>query len=254
MTASPSPSPTPSPTLPSEARVPVFSFEVVGTYPHDPGAYTQGLVLVDGALYEGTGLLGFSTLRKVDLETGQVMQLYSLPEQLYGEGITILDDRIIQLTWKARSGFVYDRGTFELLETFRYPSEGWGITHDGTSLIMSDGTATLRFLDPETFEEISQVQVHDPYGPVMALNELEYVEGEVWANVWFSDSIARIDPSTGQVTGWINLDGLISPEEREPREGVLNGIAYDAEDGRLFVTGKLWPKLFEIQLVPPQAP
>jgi glutamine cyclotransferase len=251
-TATLSPSVAPTSTPPGEGAVPVYSYNVVGVFPHDPDAWTQGLVVENGKLLEGTGRHGQSSLRSVDLETGEVLQFLALPAQYYGEGITSLDGRIIQLTWRSQVGFVYDTETFELLDTFRYTTEGWGLTHDGTRLIMSDGTSTLRFLDPETFEETGKIDVHNRYGPIPQLNELEYVEGEVWANVWYTDVIARIDPSSGRVVGWIDLQGLLDPQDRESSADILNGIAYDAEAGRLFVTGKLWPKLFEIELVPRQ--
>ncbi len=230
--------------------VPIYTYEIVNTYPHDRKAFTQGLVFSDGALYEGTGLYGASTLRKVELETGDVLQIRKLPEQLFGEGITVWRDRIIQLTWRERTGLVYDKSSLELLEQFTYPSEGWGITHDGNYLVMSDGTSTLYFLHPDNFKEIGRIEVSDNYGPVTRLNELEYVRGEIYANVWQTNRIARISPKTGKVIGWIEMDGLLGQEElREPVD-VLNGIAYDAENDRLFVTGKLWPKIFEIKLVP----
>lgn len=231
--------------------IPVYSYNIVNTYPHDPDAFTQGLVFEDGALYEGTGLLGNSTLRRVELETGAVLQIYELPDQFFGEGITIYGDKIIQLTWQSNVGFVYDKNSFELLQQFNYSTEGWGITHNGTCLIMSDGTSTLHFLDPQTFEEISQVAVFANDDPVTRLNELEYVQGEIYANVWQTDRIARIEPGTGQVVGWIDLEGLLTAEDRSEPVDVLNGIAYDAEADRLFVTGKLWPKLFEIELISP---
>lgn len=229
---------------------PVYSYRVVSAYPHDPGAFTQGLVYEDDVLYEGTGLWGESTLRKVDLEMGDVLQSHALPDQYFGEGITIWGDKILQLTWKSGVGFVYDRNSFEMLDTFDYVTEGWGITHDGTNLIMSDGTATLHFWDPETFEEIRQVQVHDERGPVARLNELEYIQGRVYANVWQTDLMAIIDPENGQVTGWVNLNGLLQTKDLQQAADVLNGIAYDADRDRLFVTGKWWPKLFEIALIP----
>jgi glutamine cyclotransferase len=200
-------------------------------------------------MYEGTGLNKRSTLRKVELETGNVVQLYEMPEQYFGEGITIWEDRIVQLTWQAREGFVYDKESFELLRNFDYPTEGWGITHDGEQLIMSDGTATLYFLDPETFVETGRIQVSDIDGPVSRLNELEYMDGEIYANIWQSDRVARISPCTGEVVGWIDLQGLLSPGDKVGAVDVLNGIAYDEVGERLFVTGKLWPKLFEIVIV-----
>jgi glutamine cyclotransferase len=231
--------------------VPVYTYKTINTYPHDPNAYTQGLVFEDGILYEGTGLRGRSTLRKVVLETGDVWQLYALPAQFFGEGVTVFGDRIIQLTWQSNVGFVYDKNSFALLQEFHYPTEGWGLTHDGERLIMSDGTPTLHFLDPETLEEIGRIEVYDQDSPVPKLNELEYIQGEIYANVWQTDRIARIDPHTGQVVGWIDLSGLLSPEDYSQPLDVLNGIAYDSKNDRLFVTGKLWPKLFEIELVNP---
>jgi len=228
---------------------PVYSYNVVNTYPHDRSAFTQGLVFEDGVLYEGTGLNGRSTLRRVELETGEVLQIHELPAQFFGEGVTVYGNDIIQLTWRSHVGFVYDRDSFELLQEFNYSTQGWGITHDGERLIMSDGTATLYFLDPATFEEIGRVGVYDNDGSVNRLNELEYVQGEIYANVWQTNCIARIDPQTGQVVGWIELNGLLTPEDRGEPVDVLNGIAYDAENARLFVTGKLWPKLFEIELI-----
>jgi glutamine cyclotransferase len=245
-----SPIPTSSTVSSDYEPIPVYTYQIVNTYPHDRNAYTQGLIFEEGILYEGTGRWGRSTLRKVELGTGNVLQLYSLPDQFFGEGVTVFGDKIFQLTWKSHLGFVYDKESFELLQEFEYPTEGWGITHDGERLIMSDGTSTLHFLEPETLEEIGQIDVHDNDGPVIRLNELEYIRGEIYANVWQTDRIARIDPGTGQVTGWIELAGLLSPEDRSQPVDVLNGIAYDAEHDRLFVTGKLWPKLFEIELNP----
>ena len=237
----------------STQDTPVYGYAVINEYPHDPEAFTQGLVLEDGTLYEGTGLWGRSSLRRVDKRTGIVMQLRELPSRFFGEGITVLGDRIVQLTWQARVGFVYDRESFGLLQEFQYATEGWGLTHDGEHLIMSDGTAWLHFLHPQTFEEVRRLQVLEDDGPVIRLNELEYIQGEIYANVWLTDRLARIDPLTGQVTGWVDLAGLLSPEDRESPVDVLNGIAYDAESQHLLVTGKLWPKLFEIELVPLRA-
>jgi glutamine cyclotransferase len=209
-------------------------------------------VYVDGVLYEGTGLNGRSSLRRVDLESGKVLQRRDLAREYFGEGIAVFGKRIIQLTWQSRVGFVYDRESFALQRQFSYRTEGWGLTHDGKSLIMSDGTATLRWLDPETFAETRSVVVRDQNGPVVRLNELEYIRGEIYANIWQTDRIARIDPQTGRVTGWIDLRGLLSLEDRQSSDAdVLNGIAYDAANDRLFVTGKLWPKLFEIELTEP---
>ena len=227
-----------------------YTYEVIHSYPHDHTAFTQGLVFEDGKLYEGTGRYGYSTLREVQLETGEVMKSQKLDPKYFGEGITIYENKIIQLTWKSKVGFVYDLETFKLLEEFSYPTEGWGLTHDGERLIMSDGSATLYFLDPVTFERVGRVNVTENGTAVSLLNELEYIKGEVYANVWFTDSIVRIDPATGNVTGRIDLKGLINPDDYDHDVGVLNGIAYDADRNRLFVTGKYWPKLFEIKLVP----
>ena len=243
----------PTPTSPVDSItsdvIPVYTYKVVNTYPHDRNAYTQGLVFENGVLYEGTGLRGGSTLRRVDLETGNILQIHELPAQLFGEGVTIYGNKVIQLTWQSNVGFVYNKYSFELLQEFNYSTEGWGITHDGKRLIMGDGTSTLHLLDPETFEEIGQIEVCDKDGPVTRLNELEYVQGEICANVWQTDRIARIAPQTGQVIGWIELKGLLSPEDYSEPVDVLNGIAYDTKNDRLFVTGKLWPKLFEIKLI-----
>jgi glutamine cyclotransferase len=228
--------------------IPVYTYKVVNTYPHDRSAFTEGLVFEDGLLYEGTGLQGYSTLRRVKLETGEILQICELPPQFFGEGVTIYGDKIIQLTWQSHIGFVYDKYSFKLLQEFNYPDEGWGITHDGKHLIMSDGTETLHFLDPETFEEISQIEVYANDIPVTKINELEYIQGEIYANIWQTERIARIDPLTAQVVGWIDLKGILSPEDHSETVDVLNGIAYDTKNNRLFATGKFWPKLFEIEL------
>jgi len=220
-------------------------------YPHDQSAFTQGLVFTDNVLYEGTGRYGSSTVRMVELETGTIVKNHNLPAQFFGEGITIFEHKIIQLTWQSHTGFVYDKDSFELLQQFSYPTEGWGITHDGNRLIMSDGTATLYFLDYKTFKTLGQVDVHDNNGPVPRLNELEYIRGEIYANVWPTDRIAAIDPQTGRVVKWIDLGGLSGPRKPSPQE-CLNGIAYDNKKERLFVTGKLWNKLFEIKIVAPK--
>lgn len=204
----------------------------------------------DGYLYEGTGLKGRSSLRRVDLETGEILLLHELSDQYFGEGVTIYGNTAIQLTWKSNTGFVYDKESFEPLQEFNYPTEGWGITHDGVRLILSDGTSTLYFMDSETFETTGQIEVRDHDGPVIGLNELEYVRGEIYANVWQTDRIARIAPGTGRVIGWIELEGLLTPEEEAGPVDALNGIAHDPEEDRLFVTGKLWPSLFEIELIP----
>ncbi|MGK7873317.1 MAG: glutaminyl-peptide cyclotransferase [Xenococcaceae cyanobacterium] len=237
-----------------EVQIPVYTYSIVNIYPHDQEAFTQGLIYHNGLLYEGTGLRGKSSLRRVELETGKVLQIRRLNERYFGEGITLWQDRIIQLTWTSQVGFVYNRETFEKLKEFAYRTEGWGITQDGERLIMSDGTDTLYFLDPDTFKEIGSIQVRDQQRPVVKLNELEYINGEIFANVWQTDRIARISPTTGRVLGWIDLTGLLElkpvPGRGNPQNVVLNGIAYDEEGDRLFVTGKFWPKLFEIELVP----
>jgi glutamine cyclotransferase len=239
-----------APPTPDTSGVPVATYQVINTYPHDPKAFTEGLVFENGLLYEGTGLNGESTLRKVQLETGTILQTTPITEPAdFGEGITIFGEKIMQLTWQSHVGFVYDKASFERLGEFHYPTEGWGMTHDGQRLIMSDGTATLHFLDPQTFQEVGHVDVFDRNGPVVKLNELEYIHGEIYANVWQTELIARISPQTGQVLGWIDMTGLLSPEERQPPVDVLNGIAYDSAGDRLFVTGKRWPKLFEIKVV-----
>jgi len=233
---------------PVSPTIPRYTYNVVKEYPHDPNAFTQGLIFDSGVLYESTGLYNGSTLRRVELETGRILQIHVLPDQLFGEGITIINDKIIQLTWRSNKGFVYDKISLDVLQEFDYPTEGWGITHNGTHLIMSDGTATLYFLDPVNFEKVGQVEVYAD-GPVTNLNELEYIHGEVFANIWQEDFIARIDPRTGRVSGWIDLSA-IRDFESEDANDVLNGIAYDEKEDRLFVTGKRWPLLFEIDIVP----
>ena len=229
------------------ASAPVLQHRVVHVYPHDPEAFTQGLVYVDGFLYEGTGLNGRSSIRKVKLENGEVLQIQRVDAQYFGEGITILGKSLFELTWQAEVGFIYDRATFQRTGTFTYKGEGWGLTNDGKRLIMSDGSSYLRFIDPTTRKEISRIQVRDGGVPVERLNELEYIKGELLANVWQSDRIARISLTNGQVLGWIDLSGLLTPREAQAAD-VLNGIAYDDQQDRLFVTGKLWPKLFEIKV------
>jgi glutamine cyclotransferase len=231
---------------PVGSTTPVATYKVRHVYPHDPHAFTQGLEYRDGVLYEGTGLTGESSVRKVELATGRVLQQVAVPPQHFGEGITTWGQTILQLTWQSQLGFVYDRATFTLLRTFRYTGEGWGLTHNASDLIMSDGSASLRFLDPKTFTEKRRLLVTDAGIVIRDLNELEWVNGEVYANVWQTNFIARISPVTGHVVGWIDLTGLLPPEDRRSGADVLNGIAFDAAGRRLFVTGKLWPKLFEI--------
>ncbi|MBI1914392.1 MAG: glutaminyl-peptide cyclotransferase [Planctomycetes bacterium] len=225
-----------------------YTYEVVNTYPHETDAFTQGLAFEDGLLYEGTGIEGRSSLREVELETGKVRRKVDLDARFFGEGITVLDDRIYQLTWKNEIGFIYDRRTFDLLSRIGYSGEGWGLTNDGRHLIMSNGLATLQFLDSKTFRVVRTIRVTEGDRLVKDLNELEYVEGEIFANVWHVDRIARIDPESGRLTAWIDMSGLL-PGGRPHAEAVLNGIAYDRKGKRLFVTGKEWPKLFEIRIV-----
>jgi glutamine cyclotransferase len=229
----------------------VDGYQIVRSFPHDPQAFTQGLSYHEGFLYEGTGLNGQSSIRKVKLETGEVLQIQRIDQQYFGEGITIWQHSVVQLTWQSQIGFVYDLGTFQRKRTFPYRGEGWGLTHDGKRLIMSDGQpdSTLRYIDPATMKEAGRLPVRDGDRPVAGLNELEFVKGEIFANVWQTERIARISPTTGQVTGWIDLRGLLSPREAANVD-VLNGIAYDAAGDRLFVTGKLWPRVFEIRVIP----
>ncbi|MGA7339504.1 MAG: glutaminyl-peptide cyclotransferase [Terracidiphilus sp.] len=229
------------------------TYRVIHTYPHDPQAYTQGLIYEDGHLYESTGLNGRSSLRMVDLETGHVLQSAPVPSRYFAEGLASWGSTLVQLTWQSHVAFVYDRFSFRLLRTLHYGGEGWGLTQDGRNMILSDGTATLRFLDPATFRVERSVEVKDRGAPVTELNELEYVRGQIYANVWHSDRIARISPATGKVLGWIDLTGLLPAGQVSDPEAVLNGIAFDPVHGRLFVTGKLWPSLFEIEVIPQPA-
>lgn len=233
--------------------IPVYTYRVVHTYPHDPSAFTQGLVYEKAdTLIEGTGLYGQSTLRRINLRTGTILDIHLLPSTYFGEGVTLYKDTIIQVTYKEHTAFVYDKKTFDQIGTFTYDTEGWGVTFDGTSIIMSDGSATLHFFDPCTFEKIKTLSVYDDNGPVTLLNELEFIKGEIYANVWLTDRIARISPHSGAVIAWIDLEGLL-PEPFQETADVLNGIAYDAQKNRLFVTGKFWPYLYEIELVPPDS-
>jgi len=226
----------------------LYGYQVVRSYPHDHDAFTQGLQYVDGVFYEGTGLNGRSSIRRVELETGKVLQRRDVPQQHFGEGITVFKSDLIELTWQTHVAFVYDRTSFEPRKQFTYPGEGWGLTHDGASLIMSDGTDELRYLDPVTFAEKRRLKVTASGAPLRNLNELEFVKGEIFANIWQTDYVARISPSTGRVTAYVDLRGLLTQSERSGTD-VLNGIAYDEAHDRLFVTGKLWPKVFEIKLV-----
>jgi glutamine cyclotransferase len=231
---------------------PPDTYKIIHTYPHDAQAFTQGLIYLDGHLYESTGLNGHSSLRMDDLETGRILQFQDVPGKYFAEGLTDWGSTLVQLTWETHIALVYDRFSFRFLRTLPYPGEGWGLTHDSAHLILSDGTADLRFLDPATFREVRRITVKDRGVPVKELNELEYVHGQIYANIWHSDRIARISPVTGKVLGWIDLTGLLPSSQRSSPEAVLNGIAYDPAHDRLFVTGKLWPTLFEIKVLPAQ--
>lgn len=232
------------------AQVPVQGYEIVRTYPHDPAAYTQGLFFHGGALYESTGIQGQSTLRQVRLADGKVVRMAPVPATEFGEGSTGWGKEIVSVTWKNGIGYRWDAATLKRIATFRYPGEGWGLTHNGRDLILSDGTPWLRFLDPKTFAERRRVRVTADGQPVANLNELEWVKGEILANVWLTNRIARIDPQTGIVKSWIDLSGLDRAVGPRAYDDVLNGIAYEPKQDRLFVTGKRWPKLFEIKLKP----
>lgn len=227
---------------------PKYGYEVVNTWPHDTGAYTQGLLFQNSQLLESTGQQGKSSLRRVELNTGNILQRVSVPAPYFAEGLTLFKGKLFQLTWEDQRGFIYDPATFDKIGEFTYSGEGWGLTSDAESLVLSDGSNHLRFLDPDTFKVKKSVSVRDGGAAVTQLNELEFVRGEIYANVWHTNSIARIDPQSGRVIGWIDLTGLLKSGEVTDEEAVLNGIAYDEANDRLFVTGKLWPKLFEIRL------
>jgi len=240
---------TPKTIPPAMSKAPKYGFTVVRSYPHDPKAYTQGLEFFGGVLYEGTGLKGRSGVRKVELESGKVIQEERLHPQYFGEGITITQGKLFQVTWQDRVGFVYDASTLKFIRNFSYFGEGWGLAHEPAGLIMSDGTSTLRFLELTRFQERRRVKVTDGGVAIEGLNELEWVRGEIWANVWQTDYVVRISPKDGRVVGWINLKGLLGgPVAKLGPEAVLNGIAFDAQNNRIFATGKLWPRLFEIQV------
>lgn len=228
--------------------IPIYSYNIINTYPHDARAFTEGLVYDAGYFYESTGKFNESTLRKVELQTGKIIKLNKLNENYFGEGITLYNNKIFQLTWKSNVGFIYDKDSFNLINKFYYNTEGWGITHNDEHLIMSDGTDELFFLNPQNFKKVYTIKVHDDFKPITRLNELEFIKGEIYANVWRSDKIARICPHSGRITGWIDLKGLLSPKEYK-NAGTLNGITYDNQNNRIFVTGKMWPKIFEIKLI-----
>lgn len=230
------------------------TYRVVHTYPHDSHAFTQGLIYLNGRLYESTGIQGRSSLREEDLETGRILRYQTVPSRYFGEGLTNWGNTLIQLTWQSHTALVYDLATFRFLRTFHYPYDGWGLTQDSKDLILSDGSSKLYFLNPASFHEVRRITVTDHGAPVDQLNELEYIHGQIYANVWHTNRIARISPATGKVVGWIDLTGLLPPGSVTDPEAVLNGIAYDATHDRLFVTGKLWPKIFEIKLVSQGAP
>lgn len=229
------------------------NYRVVHAYPHDQHAFTQGLVYVDGHLYESTGIQGQSTLREEELDTGRILRMQLVSDKYFAEGLTDWKSTLIQLTWQSHVALVYDRATFRLLRSFHYDGEGWGLTHDSKSLILGDGTARLRFFDPDTFKQIRSVTVKDHGKLLTQLNELEFIHGEIYANVWHTNRIVRISPKNGRVVGEIDLKGLMPRDQVSSDEAVLNGIAYDAQHDRLFVTGKLWPKVFEIAILPESA-
>jgi glutaminyl-peptide cyclotransferase len=233
---------------PTPAVVPKYGYQIVNIWPHDSNAFTQGLILVDGKLLESTGQEGHSSLRSVELETGKILKKVAVPEPYFAEGIAVLNGKVYQLTWQHQLGFIYDSQTFEKVGQFNYNGEGWGLTTDGKSLILSDGSNRLRFIDPSNFQVTKTITVLDGKTPVNQLNELEFVQGEIYANIWHNDKIAIIDPQSGHVNSWLDLTGLISKEEVQDPEAVLNGIAYDQANNKLFVTGKLWPSLFEIRV------
>lgn len=230
------------------AKVPFYTYDLIAILPHDRGAFTQGLVFLDDGLLESTGLYGQSTLRRVDLKTGRMLQKLDVPAEYFAEGLTVLNGKAFQLTWQNHKGFVYDLASFRLEKEFTYEGEGWGLATDGHSLLLSDGTDQIRFLDPVTFEVKRTIRVTFQNRPVDRLNELEYIKGEIFANIWRTDQVARIDPVSGRVVGVIDFTGLLNAQDRNTTTDVLNGIAYDAVKDRLFVTGKLWPRLFEVRL------
>jgi glutaminyl-peptide cyclotransferase len=237
-----------APTSPASGPVPKYGYQIVNIWPHDSNAFTQGLILMDGKLLESTGQEGFSSLRRVDLESGRVLKKVDVPVPYFAEGLAALNGKLYQLTWQHNIGFIYDAQTFDRLGDFNYQGEGWGLATDGQSLILSDGSNRLRFIDPNGFHVTRTITVTDGNQPVRELNELEYVNGEIYANVWHDNRIAMIDPQSGHVNAWIDLTGLMPEGELQDPEAVLNGIAYDQANDKLIVTGKLWPRVFEIKV------
>ncbi len=236
-----------SATIAQRQPAPVQGFKLIASYPHDPAAFTQGLVFADGEFYESTGLNGESSLRRVEIATGRVLQAIRVPEEYFAEGLALVGDELLQLTWQHQRGFVYDRKTFAQKRTFSYQHEGWGIAYDAAGgLVMSDGSDTLTFLDPKSLAPSKTIRVRDAGRAVAQLNELEWIEGEIWANVWMTDRVARISPVTGDVKAWLDLSTLWPREQRQPPADVLNGIAYDRATRRIFVTGKKWPRVYQI--------
>jgi glutamine cyclotransferase len=233
---------------PTNVPVPRYGYQIVNIWPHDSNAFTQGLILVDGKLLVSTGQEGFSSLRRVELESGKILKKVDVPVPYFAEGITALNGKVYQLTWRHNIGFIYDAQTFEHVGEFNYQGEGWGLATDGQSLILSDGTNRLRFIDPSSFRVTRTITVTDGSQPIRELNELEYVNGEIYANVWHDNRIATIDPQSGRVKAWIDLTGLMPEGELQDPEAVLNGIAYDQANDKLIVTGKLWPRVFEIKV------
>ncbi|MGH4050236.1 MAG: glutaminyl-peptide cyclotransferase [Clostridium sp.] len=228
--------------------IPRYHYNIINTYPHDANAFTQGLVYDTDFCYESTGGFGESSLRKIDLKTGEILKVRRLEDEYFGEGITIYDNKIFQLIWKSNMGFIYDKESFKLISKFYYNTQGWGLTHNDEHLIMSDGTDRIYFINPKNFKVVYSIKVHDGFRPVTNLNEMEFIQGEIYANIWKSNKIARICPYTGRVSAWLDLKGLLSPKEFK-NAGLLNGIMYDRQRNRIFVTGKLWPNIFEIKLI-----
>lgn len=228
-------------------NIPICPYKIINTYPHDRNSFTEGLVYEAGFLYESSGRTSDSDLRKIDLQTGEILKLHKLDGNYFSGGITLYQNKILQLTLKSKVGFVYDKDEFKLINKFYYNTEGWGITHNDEHLIMSDGTDNIYFLNPKNFKKVYNIKVHDEFRPVTKLNELEFIQGEIYANIWKSNKIARICPHSGRITGWLELNGLLTPKEYK-KIGMLNGIAYDKQNNHIFITGKMWPKIFELKL------